>query len=526
MDTGLGERELTQGLLHGGGARAVWPLPSIGAYVALAIGLLVSLQLFYSTIYSVHTDLAGAALSGRLAVTLGDSFSNYSLYFPPAERAWFSLSVWLSDLTGMQLDLTVIMMAGVAVIFSVGLAFHIRQQTVGASPLFIVVSLALLVIIPVLYKNVFGLREHMVVLGLWPYIVLRISDPDNSVIGPKTRVLLGVWLGVTLLFKYLYSLVVLLVEIADAAVRRRPSALFRIENLISGGIVALYLFLWLVIDPAQREAIGAVVSAIDANLTSWQTNLYQSALHLALSFFFIALTVIYKLSVREAAIALAMVVAAIAASWIQSRWYSHHLFPIFMAYLAWLWIVHRHIKLLWIVAVAVVMARPVVGEFRNSAIYQVTFDEVEAAMDRPDLSIAGKRVGVLTMHPSPFNQYLATQGAIRWNASMNNSYVAAELKPLDRPENADMVLPPVTLDDPGRQMLHDDMLRLWEDMPPEILILDQSTSWPLEFISVEWKTAFANDDRFQAILAQYKPVFEHKGERLEFTYYVRIDAEQ
>ena len=127
---------------------------------------------------------------------------------------------------------------------------------------------------------------------------------------------------------------------------------------------------------------------------------------------------------------------------------------------------------------------------------------------------------MLTMHPSPFNQFLASHGGIRWNAAVNNSYVAAELKPLDVPENEFMAAPPVKLDDPARKMFHDEMLRLWEDMPPDVLILDHSTSWPLRFIEVDWEQVFANDPRFSAILADYRPVLHHQGDMLDFTVYV------
>lgn len=106
---------------------------------------------------------------------------------------------------------------------------------------------------------------------------------------------------------------------------------------------------------------------------------------------------------------------------------------------------------------------------------------------------------------------------------MNNAYVSAELKAFDREENARTPPPPVRLDDPGRRMLHDEMLRLWENMPPDVLILDHSTRWPLRYIDVEWTHVFSEDPRFNAILRQYRPVLMHHGERLEFRYYVRAD---
>ena len=498
-----------------GAMSSVWPPKAIAMFAGLSIGLTAALLLFYTQIYSVHTDLAGILLSSSLADTLGDSFSDYSPYFPPAEQAWFSLAVGLSELTGLRLDLASMVLTSLSVMFSVGFAYHIRRKTVGASGWFMVGSLALLVTVPVLYKNVVGLREHMVVLGLWPYLVLRISDPDGSRIGWKTRALLGLWMGATLSLKYLYSLAVLLVELVDAAVQRRVFLLFRIENLISGGLVGFYVLFWLILDPGQREVMAAVVSAIDANLASPVVSAQQAAIHASLMIFYFLLTWFYKLSWRTSLIGFALVAGAVIAAWIQARWYSHHLFPITLAYMAWLWMIHREIKLLWIIALCVLFVRPLAGEFRATAPYQISVNELTEAMEGSGLSVEGKKVGLLSMHPSPFNQYLASHGAERWITSMNNSYVASALKPLDTRENEGRLAPAVELDQEGRAMLHDTMLRLWEDSPPDVLILDQSTSWPLRYIEVEWERVFAEDERFQAILAQYTSVFEHKGEWVE-----------
>lgn len=494
-----------------------------GLHALVAFCVLGALLLFYGSIYSVHQDLAGSALSGRLAVTLGDSFRDYSLYFPPVERAWFSLAARFSDLTGLRLDLTVVLMTGAAVLFSTGLAYRIRRETVGASPLFLVLSVALLVVLPVLFKNVFGLREHLVALGLWPYLVLRVSDPDGTRIGWRMRLLLGLWMGATLLFKYLYSIVVLLVEIADALAQRRPLLVFRIENIAAGAIVALYLFCWLILDPSQRSAIGAVVSAIDANLADPRANWLHAVNNLFLAFFFLLASRVFRLPGRTILIGLALVIGAIIAAWAQKRWYSHHLFPITLAYIAWWWMAGHGFRWWGHAVVALYLLVPVSREYRDTAPYQEAVRELDLAMDRAGQSVAGKRIGILTMHPSPYNQYFASHGATRWNASMNNAYVAAELKPFDRPENSNTPPPPVTLQDPGRQMLHDEMLRLWEAMPPDVLILDHSTRWPLRYTDVEWTHVFSEDRRFNAILRHYRPVFAHDGERLDFRYYVRAD---
>jgi hypothetical protein len=491
--------------------------------MAIALLVLAGVLLFYGFVYSVHQDLAGSALSGRLAITLGDAFGDYSVYFPPAERAWFSIAARLSELTGARLDIVVVAMTGGAVLVSAEFAYWVRRATVGASPWFLVGSVALLVILPILFKNVFGLREHMVALGLWPYLVLRISDPEGTRIGWRVRLLLGAWLALTLLFKYLFSIVVLLVELADAAVQRRPLLLFRIENIAAGAIVALYLFCWLVLNPAQREAIGAVVSAIDANLADPRTNLLQAVNQLFLALFFLIAWRLFKLPARDAAIGLALVAGAVIAAWIQERWYSHHLFAIVLAYIAWAWMAGRRLPWWSHAAVAIYLLVPISREYRSTASYQQAVGELDRAMEEAVLSVASKRVGILAMHPSPYNQYLASSGGLRWNASMNNAYVAAELKPLDTPQNARTQPQSIKLQEPGRRMLHDEMLRLWEDQPPDALMLDHSTRWPLRYLDVEWLHVFSEDQRFNAVLRRYRPVLIHKGDELEFRYYVRAD---
>lgn len=504
--------------------RRRWSAASdFGLHAGVAVCVFGGLLLLYAFRYPLHHDLAGSVLSGRLAVTLGDSFRDYSIYFPPAERVWFSLAARLSDLTGLRLDLAVVAMTGAAVLFAAGLAYRIRRATVGASPLFFILSVAALVILPILFKNVFGLREHMVALGLWPYLVLRVSDPDGTQIGWRMRVIVGLWMGATLLFKYLYAVVVLLVELADAVVQRRPFLLFRIENIVAGAIVALYLFSWLGLDPTQREAIGAMFSAIDANLADPRANWMKVVENLGYAVGFLALLIGFRVPGRLISLGLATVIGAIIVAWSQERWYTHHQFPIILAYVAGWWMAKRYFRWWGHVAVALCLAYPLVTQFLSTFAYQKQVAEVDQAVDEAGQSVAGKRVGILAMHPSPYNQYLASHGAVRWNAMMNIAYVATELKPFDKKENAGKLPPPVRLDNPGRQMLHDQMLRLWEDMPPDVLILDHSTRWPLHYIDVEWTHVFSEDPRFNAILKHYRPVLVHDGARLEFTYYVRAD---
>lgn len=502
-------------------------LPSVtgaAGNVLFAAIFLACLLAFYSFVYVPNHNVGGPILTARLAQALGSSFADYVSYFPPAEHVWFGTAARLSDVTSITPDRMVILMTGVAVLISSALAYRIRKQTVDATPLWFVLSVVALVVLPILVKNIFGLRVHLVVLGLWPYLNLRLCDPDDTRIGWKLRSVVGLWLGATLTLRYIFCIIVLVVELFDALTARRFWTLFRIENLIAGGIVALYLFFWLVLDPSQREVMGAMVSSVDGNLASPTTSIVYAAINFSPALLFVALTFACKLPRRTMVIGLAMIVGGIAAAWIQSRWYEHHLFPTTAAYVAWLWMIHRDVKPLWLAAMALIVAQPLLKQF-SLAPSQETYAELDRTLDEAGLTVTGKRVGILNMHPSPLNQYLAREGAWRWNGGINNAYVAAELKAFDSLENAEKRVPAVKLDDPGRAMLHDEMLRLWEDIPPDVLILDERTSWPLRHLNVTWKAAFGNDPRFKAILAQYRPVFVHEGERLNFTYYVRKQAD-
>jgi hypothetical protein len=175
------------------------------------------------------------------------------------------------------------------------------------------------------------------------------------------------------------------------------------------------------------------------------------------------------------------------------------------------------------VAVALFLILSIGSQYSKMRIYHERLAELEQVIDEGGLSVAGKRIAVLNMHPAPYNEYLASHGGMRWTPMMNIAYVSAELKPFDKEENTGRLPPPVKLDDPGRRILHEQMLRLWEDMPPDVLILDRTDSWPLEYIDVDWKHAFSEDPRFNAILDNYRPVLVHDGARISFTYYVRAD---
>lgn len=495
--------------------RAGWMVAGVATFV------LGGLMWFYGRFYPLHHDLAGGVLTGQLAVTLGDAFGRYGIYFPPAERAWYSLAVWLSSSTGLRLDLAIAGMTGLAVLFGTWLAWLIRRRTTGASPLFFAASTAVLIVLPILFKNVFGLREHIVAAGLWPYIVLRVSDPEGTRIGYRLRLLVGVWMGATLLLKYVYSAVVLLVELAEALVSRRPGVLLRIENVAAGGIVFAYLFVWLGLDPTQRQMIGVMVSAIDANLATPGENLSNVAANLVGAGLLLLLSRIFRVPGRIVAIALAVMAGAIVAAWSQERWYTHHVFPVTLACITWWWMAADRLRAWGHAAIALFVTFTIGNQFFAAQGYRAQLAELDTAITARNLTVEGKRVAILNMHPSPYNQFLVTHGAQRWTPMVNIAYVAADLKPFDAPGNAGKALPPVSLTDPGRRMLHDRMLGLWEDLPPDVLIMDRTSSWPLRHVTVDWQRAFSRDGRFAAFMAHYRPVLVHDGRDLKFTYYVR-----
>ncbi len=503
--------------------RAAIPTGIGGTALPLLAGGLAmgALYLFYAHVYPLHHDLGGGVLSGALAVELGAAYGDYVPYFPPMEKAWFTTAWHLGQATGLGGALAVILMSTLVSLIGAWLAYAIRRRAVGAGPAFFLVPLAILLVVPILYKNIFGLREPLVLAGLWPYLVLRVSDPAGDRIGPKLRAILGLWLGVTLLFKYLYAAVVLLVELADAAVQRRIRTLFRIENLIAGGVVACYLLLWF-IDPAQREAISMMMSAIDANLRSGSDKLERALVILLPALLALLLLRVSKVPVRHIALGGAVMAGVILVAAVQERWYTHHVFPIVMGIVFLRWLAGNRLRW-WGELVFLLCILPhVVRAFAETHQYRAADRELERVIEAAGERVEGKRIGVLNMHPSPYNQYLAGAGALRWNPMVNTAYVAAELAPADVPAN-DGVAPVMPLEHPGRVALHDRMIRLWIDRPPDALLFSKGATWPLRHVEVDWATAFSRDPRFAAILADYDLVIDHEGEEVSFSYYVRRD---
>ncbi|MEM9280031.1 MAG: hypothetical protein AAGA76_15805 [Pseudomonadota bacterium] len=490
-------------------------------HIAVAAVLLVSITLFYLHYFSIHHDLAGGVLSGKLGMSLGEAYEGYNIYFPPSEKIWFSLAAWLQTITGLRLDLLVVLMTSVAILFSAELAYLIRKKTVGATPLFLIVSIAALVILPIVFKNVFGLREHLVALGLWPYLVLRVSDPAGVKIDRSIRIVVGLWLGLALLFKYLYSVVVLLVETADAIVQRRPVILFRLENLISGFIVVFYLLFWLGFQSDNREIVGAMVSGLNANLMSPLDSLSRAGLEFCIAAVILLAARQSGATIRQIVIGFACVTGAILVASAQSRWYTHHGFPIFLGYVFWLWILGANFSKVFKIIVCAMLVFSAGREFSSISFYQSNAAALTNSLKEQGLSLKEKRIALLTLHPSPFNQVIAEQGGVRWTPFVNIAYIPAELKKFDSDENSGMLAPPVVFSEPGRKLLHNQMLSLWEDFPPDVLIMDNSSSWPFAHLKVDWNHMLSKDERFSNILSDFQLAHSLQNGGVKYDYYTR-----
>jgi len=490
---------------------------------SFALVALTSILAFYSTVSLFHHDLAGAFLTGALAIELGNDFDLYSAYFPPIEKYWFMLAAKLSTILEFNATKILVVQTYIAVLISVVLAYVIRLRTVGADLLFFAMPLAVFLLLPILFKNIFGLREHLVVLGLWPYLVLRAAGDNTAKVGLGLRVFLGLWLGFTLLFKYFYSIVVFLVEATDALVSRKLVLLFRIECIVAGAIVFAYLFVWLVLDPAQREIIRLMQSSISANVLPLTGSIKIAFSYLALGLPTWLILARLRIAPRLNALGLACLIGALIVAGMQGRWYTHHLFPIIMAFIGWWWLVSSSVPKWAHVLVAAALVIPIKDEFSSTKFYATMTSDVRAALTEKGISLTDQRVALLNQHPSPFNQVILRDGGQRWSPQVNISYVSSELSNFDRPEHKGKEPPPLSLDDPGQQFLHDRWLTLWENELPDVLILDTSIQWPLRYVNFQWEQIFSEDVRFQRILAQFELAFTHKSDSVYFSYYVRKD---
>ncbi len=486
--------------------------------VVLAV---TAVLLSYGMLLSLHQDLSGGILNAKLALTLGHEFNSYNGYFPPVEKFWYTAALEISAISGVDIITVILLQSCIMVTISAALAFHIRQKTMGASARFFCVSFLVLLLLPILFKNIFGLREHFVVLGLWPYMVLRAAGEKAEKIGVKFRIVLGLWMGFTLLFKYLCSLIVMFVELTDALVQRRFLHLFRLENVLSGIVVFIYLFLWLGLDPGQREAFSAVRESISGNLISMATTLSRAQFWIFATIVMLLLSRVFKSNQRFTLIGLAFVLGAITVAWAQERWYSHHLFPIVMALVGWWWLVGNTFNKWAHVLMFVVLGYHIQFQTHNSLRYQVRTSFLEHTLRNEEISILGKRIGLLNQHPSPYNQVFLSSGASRWTPQPNIAYVSSALKPFDTVKNRGVVPPPLTLGTDSSLFLHDQLLRMWEDYPPDAIIIDNTTKWPLKYLRFDWHQVLSEDQRFQEVFKHYELKYKHDDWPVKFEYYVR-----
>ena len=479
---------------------------------------------FYHTTYYLHQDLAAGVLGAAVAMEVGADFAKYNVFIPPIEKVWYMLANLINNGTNIGSDLSIVLQTLVVAFVSASLGYAVRRATHGASVWFFVLPLLIGLAFPIFYKNMFGLREHVMIMGLWPYLVLRAGHENSDRIGLPLRIAVGLWLGCTLIFKFYYSLVVFLVEVADAVLSRRFMALFRIENLISGGMVFIYLLIWLGFDAGQRANMVALRDAMEANLSDQSASLIKALIYFAFAAAFWMFAHLQKTDARRNAIGLAAVVGAILAAWVQQRWYEHHVFPILVCFMAWWWLVGPRLSKATHVAVFVALAVPSYGKFQRTFLYQIAANRTDAALRQQGIDLAGKRVGVLHQHPSPFSEVLIAQGALRWSLHANVSYVNGRLLPFDTPDMRGAAVPQLVYDDPLSQVFHDPLMTFWTDFPPDVLILDATNQWPLKHITYQWDDVFARDLQFQEVFANYTLVFENERPFSNFAYYVRDPA--
>ncbi len=490
-------------------------------HILTAIIVVIATSLFYTYQYSIHHDLAGGILSGKFAIELGDIYDKHAIYFPPAEKLWFSIAARIHTFIGIELDIIIVTMTALAILLSAQFAYFIRKQTTGGTYLFLFASIAALSIIPILFKNVFGLREHFVALGFWPYLVYRFSDPRGKLLSLKWRIVLGIWLGWTLLFKYLFAIVILFIELTDVIVQRRMSILFRIENLISGIVVVSYLFTWLILNPENLQVIGIMRNAIEANLIDLQNTAKKIGFKLFYIIPILATGFFYKSDSRKLFISVALLIGTITVAAIQARWYSHHQFPIFMANIVLLWIIGRKTNKIAITFFCLLLSTILYDQFTKSSLNQTRFKMLEQSFFENNISLDDKRVVLLIAHPSPFNEIVAVEGGTRWSDLVNFSYVFSELAEYDIMENEGKLAPPIESFNEGREILHAKTLSLWEDFPPDVIIMDHSKSWPLKHLKINWPHLFSKDDRFSHIMEKYTLAYSHKDSLLTYDYYIK-----
>ena len=172
----------------------------------------------------------------------------------------------------------------------------------------------------------FGQREHLVLVGLLPYVFVSAQRAVGEPGRRSDRVVAGVLMGLALWLKPHYAIAVLVVELGIAVMRRSARVLWCEEILAGAAAVLLYGAYVVVAVP------GFFTQAIPLGLQFYGDYGSFSLRFIHLSYLLTGAAMVMCVTAPRAAVVLARLLLLVAAGawlafWVQGKGYPYHMLP-------------------------------------------------------------------------------------------------------------------------------------------------------------------------------------------------------
>lgn len=461
----------------------------------------------------IHQDVAGLMNQAWFFLSEPAFAQQYSSPMIPFEFWFYGACGWLAQLMEMSPS---------KLIFSVTMALALGSywcslklcvdgnlaQSKVQLRVWIVGLFLVYFIIPLNVNNLYGIREHLFVLLVFPYIILVLARISGCIPTTKFAVLIGVVAAVGYCAKPFYGLVFVGIEVAYVLCVGRLFAVVRAEAVTASLLGVVYLLVWIFGYSEYFDQLQDAISNVGVFLKDTDTLILRALLYsipvLAILVSVLFLPVSAKsldptLLKRTVLLSVVVVMIIVVAS-IQQRWYWHHYYPVAGACAVLMAAVVNVRKLLMPIVLSSFFLLIVLRPGFQAAVSN--YSKVVVAQAQLGPVIAGATVGVITPHPAPYSQVVLETQALWRFPFVNMAYLATEYSQFDQPNMSIRYLSPAEMSLSG-QLAHRKVVSLFVQSPPEYAIVDKTPRYPFQHVFLDQLKALRMDAEFEKAWEQY-----------------------
>ncbi len=478
------------------------------------LGVLPSLVVLWMIpdLIPLHHDLAGMVNEAGFTIREPQIVSKYGSPLIPMEQFFYGLPVYLSTwinipvYQGIVLQCFLVLQLGALltcwIIYKGGLSKSRVQTLIWIAGIY-----GINFLLPLAYRsrNIFGLREHLFVALILPFLMLLCARLSGFHPGRLLAAMVGIVAGLAIIFKPVYVLLFLFVETVFLVYNRRLFAFARIETLFIVLVGSGYLFYWFFYTEyfiRIKNLISAVQGYLVPQLALIATEFFYLAPAIVLLVHILfrrkAITQQDNTAIQKTVILFSACISSALVLQLQQRGYSHHSFPIAV------------FVIVFALSIWHVLSKKILTIFLIFCTYSILHEvnlKFQLIGNQAGRSIGtiiqNKTVAAISPHLRPFHTAILKNGA-KWQFPVRNmAYLATEYKRFDVPDSDFNYIPIESFSESGR-FIHQQVIGMLEDYPPDFIIVDTSTQWPLKYIQVNYLEALKMDEKFQLIWRNYQ----------------------